>query len=168
MKTTLDYEAESFSIELIPRGAGRSYRVSVEDGTAWDVELLGARDGKLDLLIDGRRVTAYVSSDNNRRWVTIDGRTLLLTKSSGAHKVRGGHLHAAGELVAPMPGQVRAVNIQEGDLVTKGQTLLLLEAMKMEIRVQAARDGRVKKLHARQGQTVEREQILVEIEENSL
>ena len=62
-----------------------------------------------------------------------------------------------------MPGQVRAVNVSEGDAVTKGQTLLVLEAMKMEIRVHAPRDGVVKKLLVKQGQTVEREQILIEI-----
>jgi pyruvate carboxylase subunit B len=50
--------------------------------------------------------------------------------------------------------------------VTKGQTLLVLEAMKMEIRIQAPRDGKVAKLFVQQGQTVEREQMLIEIEEN--
>jgi biotin carboxyl carrier protein len=66
-----------------------------------------------------------------------------------------------------MPGQVRAVNVNEGDRVTKGQTLLLLEAMKMEIRIQSPQDGLVRKLFVQQGQTVEREQMLVEIAEAS-
>ncbi len=117
----------------------------------------------MDLLIDGERVTAYVSSDNAKRWVTINGRTFLLTKQSGARKSGGGQHHAAGELTAPMPGQIRAVNVSEGDIVTKGQTLLVLEAMKMEIRIQAPMDGIVKSLAVKQGQTVEREQALVEI-----
>jgi biotin carboxyl carrier protein len=63
-----------------------------------------------------------------------------------------------------MPGQVRAVNVREGEAVTKGQTLLVLEAMKMEIRIQSPRNGTVKAVFATQGQTVEREQILIEIE----
>jgi biotin carboxyl carrier protein len=63
-----------------------------------------------------------------------------------------------------MPGQVRAVNVSEGDTVTKSQTLLVIEAMKMEIRIHAPRDGKVKKLFVQQGQTVERDQVLVEIE----
>ena len=62
-----------------------------------------------------------------------------------------------------MPGQVRAVNVSEGDSVTKGQTLLVLEAMKMEIRIQSPMDGAVKKLLVKHGQTVEREQMLIEI-----
>ena len=70
----------------------------------------------------------------------------------------------AGELTAPMPGQVRAVNVIEGESVMKGQTLMVLEAMKMEIRIQSPMDGVVKSLAVKVGQTVEREQVLVEIE----
>jgi biotin carboxyl carrier protein len=88
----------------------------------------------------------------------------VLTKSSGARKSGGGHHHAAGELTAPMPGQVRAVNVNEGEAVVKGQTLMVLEAMKMEIRIQSPTDGVVKAVHVRQGQTVEREQALALVE----
>ena len=140
---------------------GKTFALTLDDKTI-QAEILHAEIGKLDLLIDGQRVTAYVSSDNAKRWVTVNGQTFVLTKSSGARK--GGHAHhAAGELTAPMPGQVRAVNVSEGDAVTKGQTLLVLEAMKMEIRVQALQNGLVKKLLVKQGQTVEREQMLIEI-----
>lgn len=143
--------------------SGKTFIVTL-DGQTIHVEILHIGNGKLDFLIDGKRIPAYVTSDNARRWVTINGQTFVLTKSSGAR--RGGHTghHAAGELTAPMPGQVRVVNISEGDAVTKGQTLLVLEAMKMEIRLQAPMDGTVKKLFVKQGQTVEREQILVSVE----
>jgi len=144
---------------------GKIFTLTVDDKTI-QAEALLAENGKLDLLIDGERVTAYVSSDDAKRWVTVNGQTFKLTKSSGARK--GGHAHhAAGALrvTAPMPGQVRAVNVSQGDAVTKGQTLLVLEAMKMEIRVHAPQDGAVKKLFVKQGQTVEREQILIELSE---
>ena len=158
MKITLD----SQTIDLVPAGSGKRYRATIVDKTV-DVEIVHADTGRLDLLIDGERVTAYVSSDGAKRWVTINGQTIVLTKSSGVKRKGAGHDHAS-ELAAPMPGQVRGVNVTEGDVVTKGQTLLVLEAMKMEIRIQASGDGKVKKLHVKQGQTVEREQILVEIE----
>jgi len=117
----------------------------------------------MDLLIDGQRVNAHVSSDMAKRWVTIDGHTIMLTKTSGAKQgVRHDH---AGGLIAPMPGQVRSVSVSVGDVVKKGQTLLTMEAMKMEIRIQALKDGRVAVLHVAQGQTVEREQILIEMED---
>lgn len=138
----------------------------VMDNKTVQAELLHSENGKLELLIDGKRLTAYVSSDNTRRWVTVNGQTFVLSKSSGTRKSGHGHHHAAGELTAPMPGQVRAVNVSEGEVVTKGQTLLVLEAMKMEIRVHAPQDGVVKKLFVKQGQTVEREQILIDLEDN--
>src|SRR5215207_4652203 len=161
MKLTFDYHSQSFPIYLTP--SDKSHRATVGEKTV-EVEILQAKDGKLDLLIDGKRFTAYVSSDNAKRWVTVDGQTLVLTKSSGARRgSQAGH-HSAGQLTAPMPGQVRAVNVSEGDAVAKGQTLLVLEAMKMEIRIHAPQDGTVKKLFVKQSQTVEREQALIEIE----
>lgn len=163
MKFSFEQNSQVISVELVP--SGRGYRATI-GGETVDVEILRAEDGKLDLLIDGKRVTACVSSENTKRWVTVNGQTFVLTKSSGARRSGHGGQHAAGELTAPMPGQVRAVNVSEGDVVTKGQTLLVLEAMKMEIRIHALQDGTVKKLFVKQGQTIEREQVLIDIQEN--
>jgi biotin carboxyl carrier protein len=162
VKFAFDHTSETIPIDLVP--SGKSYRATIGDKTV-DVEILQAKDGKLDLLIDGKRVTAYVSSENAKRWVTVNGQTFVLTRPAAGTRNRGhAHQHAAGELTAPMPGQIRAVNVAEGESVTKGQTLLVLEAMKMEIRIQAPRDGKVMKLLVKQTQTVERDQILIEIE----
>ena len=148
------------SLELTPNG--ESYLAIIGDKTV-SVEIIHSENGRLDLLLDGQRVTAYVSTDGAKRWVTVGGQTFALTKSTaGTRRAQHGH-HAQDELIAPMPGQVRAVNVAEGESVTKGQTLLALEAMKMEIRVSAPRDGVVGKLLVQQGQTVEREQVLIEI-----
>jgi biotin carboxyl carrier protein len=159
MKLTFDNSA----IDLIPNNSG--WLVTFEDRTV-SVEIIraDAEHGGLELLIDGERITAYISSEGAKRWVTVNGRTVVVTKGSGVRRSGGAHQHAAGELTAPMPGQVRAVNVSEGDTVTKGQTLLVLEAMKMEIRIQSPMDGTVSKLFVNHGQTVEREQVLVEIE----
>jgi len=159
MKITFDQTV----IDLTPQGKG--YRATIGDNFI-DVEILrvDAERGQLELLIDDQRVTAYVSSDGAKRWVTINGQTVMLTKpAAGTRKSSHGHHHAAGELTAPMPGQVRAVNVSEGEAVTKGQTLILLEAMKMEIRIQSPSAGTVSRLFVKQGQTVEREQMLIEI-----
>ena len=158
MKITFD----SQTLEINP--SGDNYIASV-NGKITSIQILraDALRGRMDLLIDGKRVTAYVSSDMAKRWVTINGHTLMLTKTSGAKQgVR--HEHAGG-LIAPMPGQVRGVSVSAGDVVKKGQTLLMMEAMKMEIRIQALKDGKVKAVYVAQGQTVEREQILIEMEE---
>ena len=166
MKFSFDYNSVTIPIDITP--TGKTYRATLGEKTV-EVEVLRVHAdlGQLELLIDGQHVIASVSSDGAKRWVTIQGQTVLLTKSAeGARRSGGAHHHAAGELTAPMPGQVRMVNVSEGEAVTKGQTLMVLEAMKMEIRIQASLDGTVNKLFVKQGQTVEREQILIEIEDN--
>ena len=165
MKFSLEGNSQIFPVDLTPSGSSKSYHATLGEKTV-DVEILQAKDGKLDLLVDGKRVTAYVSSENAKRWVTVNGQTFVLTKPASGARDRGHGHHQAGELTAPMPGQVKVVNVGQGESVAKGQTLLVVEAMKMEIRIQAPRDGKVKKLMVKQGQTVEREQMLIEIEEN--
>lgn len=156
MKITFDDQ----TLDLTPSGKG--YIAALGDKTV-EVEVLLAENGRLDMLIDHSRVVAFVSSAGAQRWVTINGNTFVLTKSSGMRRGTQGHEHAS-VLTAPMPGQVRAVNVNTGDPIAKGQTLLVVEAMKMEIRIQAPRDGKVRAVHVKPGQIVEREQILIETE----
>ena len=158
MKTQLEHNAQTFSLDLTPTGT--TYRVTLGEKTA-TVEVLSSQNGHLHLLVDGRPVRASVSSDGAKRWITFNGQTFVLTKSSGARKGGGHAHHAAGELLAPMPGLVRAVQAAEGQSVTKGQTLVIVEAMKMEIKVSAPFDGMVNSIRVKAGQMVEREQLLV-------
>ncbi len=164
MKTTFGSRA----IEINP--FGENY-VAVYEDKKYLVEILRIHpaSGRMDLRLTPFGESAatmrsvYVSSDKAKRWVTVRGRTLMLTKTSGAKQgVRHDH---AGGLIAPMPGQIRSVSVGAGDAVKKGQTLLTMEAMKMEIRIQALKDGTVKSVSAAPGQTVEREQILIEMED---
>ena len=62
-----------------------------------------------------------------------------------------------------MPGRVLDVLVAAGDSVQKGDTLVLLEAMKMELRIQAPADGQIARVLCTAGQVVERGQLLVEL-----
>jgi len=68
-------------------------------------------------------------------------------------------------LVAPMPGAILATEVKSGDNVSKGDVLIVLEAMKMEHRITAPRDGKVENVHVAIGDQVEKEQLLVSLEE---
>jgi 3-methylcrotonyl-CoA carboxylase alpha subunit len=78
----------------------------------------------------------------------------------GSHGGHGGD----GAILAPMPGKIIAVEVAAGDLVTKGQKLLTLEAMKMEHTLSAPFDGVVTELNAMPGAQVQVEALLVRIE----
>ena len=102
MKTTFDTQ----TIEINPSG---DHYAAVMDEETIPVQIVRAENGRMDLLINGQRVSAHVSSDGAKRWVTINGHTLMLTKTSGAKQ--GVRHDYAGGLIAPMPGQVRSVSV---------------------------------------------------------
>ncbi|MTD30338.1 acetyl-CoA carboxylase biotin carboxyl carrier protein subunit [Planomicrobium sp. YIM 101495] len=69
------------------------------------------------------------------------------------------------ELKASMAGTVLNVLVAEGDTVTKGQAVLTLESMKMEIPVEAEKDGKVEKVHVEVGAFVNEEDTLLTLGE---
>ena len=71
---------------------------------------------------------------------------------------------AKGGIIAPMPGQIKSIFVREGDRVTAGQKLLIMEAMKLENKIAAKSNGFVKKILVRDGDTVNQGQELVIIE----
>ena len=76
----------------------------------------------------------------------------------------GTHSAHDGDIIAPMPGKVIAVDVSEGDTVTAGQRLLVLEAMKMEHALTAPFDGTVTELSAATGGQVQVEAVLAVVE----
>jgi len=162
MKYTFIYLGKTHELTLIPTSTG--YRAAYQGGehTLTDVET--TRTG-IRFRLNDEVHTLAVSSDQDTRWVAFDGHTYALQKQTHSRRSHhAGEGNPEGQLHAPMPGQVRAVNVQVGDPVTKGQTLLLLEAMKMEIRIQAPMDGSVAKIAVKVGEQVEKDQTLIEIQ----
>ncbi len=96
------------------------------------------------------------------QFVQIEGDviTITLPRASGGS---GSHAHD-GDILAPMPGKVIAVDVAEGDAVTAGQRLMVLEAMKMEHALTAPFDGTVTELSASEGGQVQVEAVLCVVE----
>ena len=107
------------------------------------------------------RVAADVSGDPNSPWHGASGWRLnaIGTQQRIEHvepaRRADSESGAAGGLTAPMPGRVTLVSVSEGDSVQRGDTLLILEAMKMEHSIIAPADGVVERLHYGQGDLVD-------------
>ena len=69
-----------------------------------------------------------------------------------------------GELLTKMPGKIVKINVEEGQTVKKGETLIILEAMKMENIITSPRDGIIKSISVKKGDAVEKNQLLIEFE----
>lgn len=69
-----------------------------------------------------------------------------------------------GNSIAPMPGLILDVLVNEGQEVKEGDALVILEAMKMENVMSAPKDGLIKKVHVKTGDAVDKKQVLIEME----
>ena len=162
MRYRYQYQGQVYEVNLERNGP--SYRATV-NGKSYDFELLDTQPGELSLRVAGRPLTLYWAADGSQKWVSLDGCSYRLEKPSTRSLGRAGERASEATVRAPMPAQVMQIQVAQDDLVQQGQTLLLLEAMKMEIRIQAPRDGRVVRLPVGEGQSVDRDQVLVEIED---
>ncbi|HAJ38739.1 MAG TPA: hypothetical protein DCL15_23990 [Chloroflexi bacterium] len=136
------------------------YRVHVGE-RVFTIAAHAGEAGRLDLCVDGRRLRAYVARQGDRTYVWLEGQVWTFMRPDPRRRTL--RQDTGRSLAAAMPGRVLDVLVTEGDAVTRGDTLVLLEAMKMELRIQAASDGVVSKVHIQPGQVVERGQQLVEI-----
>jgi biotin carboxyl carrier protein len=147
---------ETKYIQLTPQGEDL-YSASIE-GRVYRVEVRHQDENQLFLILNGEEVLLKVARAGLSFFVAFEGEHLRLEKAS-----RGKAKSSAGDLTASMPGQVVEVQVEPGQHVEKGQTLVILEAMKMELRVKAPHDGTVRRVLCVTGQTVEQGQLLVEL-----
>lgn len=136
---------------LILRTGNREFRVEVQDGR---------------VAVDGSAVEvprhAIAVADGSTRWVFLDGEVYEFEVQKPGRRRAAAH-HAS--LTAPMPATVRKINVEPGGAVKKGDTLIVLEAMKMELPVRALSDGIVSAISCREGELVQPGIVLVEIDE---
>jgi geranyl-CoA carboxylase alpha subunit len=132
----------------------------ISDGE-YRVQMLQEADGQFDLIVNGHRQTVAVAQGENDVWwvYTSDG-TYRLQWLTPLPLPRT-HAEAQGSLRAPMPGQVIAVNVAVGQTVKQGEVLLIIEAMKMEHRIEAPYDGIVETISYQTGDTVQQDEVLL-------
>ena len=110
----------------------------------------------------GPGTVAWAIADGDTRWVYHDGCVYVFEiERRAARRTRRHH----GSLAAPMPATVRQINVASGTTVKRGDVLILLEAMKMELPVRAASDGVVTSVNCREGELVPAGVTLLEIDE---
>ena len=121
------------------------------------------------VIIDGEEFEVDVEIDGESYRATIEGQTFEFmipeSKTSSPRKrgSRGGRKRS-GTVSASMPGKVVTVEVSLGDSVEEGQTVLILEAMKMQNEVAAPISGTISAVHCEDGMSVEANVPLIVIE----
>jgi acetyl-CoA/propionyl-CoA carboxylase biotin carboxyl carrier protein len=119
-------------------------------------------DGRVQVTLAGRTSTWHTALDAGQVWVGAGGSAWALHEQPRSLRADDAHAHH-GDVTSPMPGSVIAVHAGEGDSVTKGQPLVVVEAMKMEHTLTAPLDGTVEQLLVRVGQQVKVDELLVTV-----
>ena len=150
-----------FTFEL-PAGVGD------DDETSWcsvAVELVEQGTGGLVIEVDGirRRFRFAMHGAEDQRRVTVHGLGRVSELLAVPRFPERQAAAVAGGCAAPMTGKVIEVMVAEGDRVEAGDTLVVLEAMKMEHRLRAEADGVVEAVHVEVGQMVDPDMVLVVI-----
>jgi len=119
-------------------------------------------DGRWTLTRGAESYDACAAGQGDVVWVALDGELFEV------HVDKSGSVRADARgrdaLTSPMPATVVRIAAPAGTRVTKGDTLIVLEAMKMELPIRAAHDGIVRAVHCREGELVQPGVVLVEIE----
>ncbi len=146
-------------------GDRRLWNVAVDRQQAHNVRFSRAAGDHILVEHDGQTVSARVSVSVTGIDVTSGGRRYEFAWTSG-DRVRSVADHRQHGLMAPMPGLVLKVLVKPGDKVRAHQTLVVLEAMKMEHSIEAPHDGVVKAVHCAEGGRVSEGQLLVELDQD--
>jgi geranyl-CoA carboxylase alpha subunit len=144
-------------LRLRHRGKWLQLRVQERNG-ALEVE----QDGMMSRIVPAR--AAYVRLDSGAWHIQSGAVDLLIDDASFEAPANAGDAAAADELRAPFNGKVIAVKAEPGAVVGRGDTLLVLESMKLEHALSATRDGIVKAVHVTAGQQAATSQLLVTLE----
>jgi acetyl-CoA/propionyl-CoA carboxylase, biotin carboxylase, biotin carboxyl carrier protein len=145
------------------RVRGRAGAAEVAVGCGEPVSCALRADGQELVLSYAGAVQRYLTAGTNgRRWLGRRGRSWSLAETGPLAAARS-TATAGGTLRSPMPGTVLTVSVADGDTVSAGQPLLVIEAMKMEHTVAAPADGVVAGLAVRPGQQVVLDQSLVTV-----
>lgn len=131
-----------------------------------------AASGTLSLLINHRSLEAIVEERDEAWEVLLHGELYTVQvqdeRAYRLAKARGKLSDSSGAVVirSPMPGLILNVLVDEGQQVQKGETVVILESMKMENELRAGRDGVVSRVSVKEGDSVEKNQELVIIDDN--
>src|SRR5258708_24824811 len=156
------YQTATESQAVTIEGDGEGFVVRIGERT-YRVQREPSQPGEIAFSIENRHYRAYVASDGSQRWVAFDAHVIALTKVDPTQRRAIRQRAGTDNLTATMPGQVVKILAGPGDIVKRGQALIVLEAMKMELRLTAPHDGKVIRVLVRQGEIVERGQSLLEV-----
>ncbi|MEO1166502.1 MAG: biotin/lipoyl-containing protein [Chloroflexota bacterium] len=161
MKYTTIVNNEQFEVEILNDG-----KVTV-NGKTYEVDFLTLEESLYSVIQDTRSYEVAIEEERGTYEIQLEGRlyeaTVLDQRALLMAQRKGGLITSSGEVASPMPGLIVDVLVKVGDEVAQGDTVVILESMKMQNELKAPRDGVVQTVSVATGQTVDKGNLLVNI-----
>ena len=133
-------------------------------GNDYEVEIKKFEDGLAKLEVNGTAYNVELQEEERSAKTPVLVRPVV-QKQADAHKIKKTN-PGLFKVIAPLPGNILQVYVKVGDKVEKEMPLLLYEAMKMENKLLAEKDGTIKSLKVNAGDAVLQNDLLIELELN--
>jgi len=159
MVLKLDLDGTVHNVTILAR---RPHLVLSIDGRRHVVENLDeAGDGSRQLTVNGDPVAFARAGSADGAIIRLDGRSFALRRRDAAEASAAGG--GANVVRAPMPGTVVAVHKRVGDHVQRGETVVTIESMKLQMKLDAPRDGEIAEIAAREGEGFDKDAVLARL-----
>lgn len=150
----------------------RSYDIRIEkdllfvNGDQFKFDLESINGNGLHILRDpNRNVEAHLQSNQNGSYdIQIDGIHLSAEVVLGFHNQTKISDKNNGLVISPMPGLIVDILVKKGDYVQEGDTILIQEAMKMQMKIRSASAGKITKIHTAIGDQVNKDELLISLD----
>lgn len=162
MKYTTILDGEQYEVEIQKDGT------ILLNGEPREVDFLQLGPALYSVITENKSLQIVIDEDGDTVQVLMGGRMyetrVLDERALLMAQRKGGLMGGSGEVAAPMPGLIVTVPVEEGQEVVGGQTVIILESMKMQNELKSPIDGVVIEVKVESGQTVDKNEILIVIE----
>lgn len=148
---------------------GSKYKVEI-DGRIYDLDIEKVESDTYSIIMDGKSINMEMIEGNNPNEYKVNTINnyyeIEVVDAAARYRAKSkSKFDQGGNVIStPMPGKIVKIPVEEGEKVDKGQTVIIVSAMKMESEYKSAADGIIKKISVDVGDAVEGHQPLIEIE----
>ncbi|HTX88049.1 MAG TPA: acetyl-CoA carboxylase biotin carboxyl carrier protein subunit [Bacteroidales bacterium] len=169
MAYEITLEERTAKIDLLNR-VGSKALIAVDDNK-YDLDIIMVEDGVYSILYNGHSYNLELIENENPKSYIVNTHTrsfhVKIIDAEAKYqqsRMKGAELEGELNIASPMPGKVVKIPVAPGDKVTAGQTLIVVEAMKMQSEFKATADRTVQEILVREGDTVNAHQLLIKLE----
>lgn len=158
MVLKLTFEGEAHDVVIVRRRPNLVIQIDGVEHEISGAPALG--DGRRSISVDGNEAIFLRASLRDRQILRLDGRTFEVSVIDPFSQAAAGGADM-DSVKAPMPGAVVSVQKQPGETITRGETIITIESMKLQTALSSPRDGVLAQILKSEGMTFERDEVLV-------